>query len=136
MLKADKKEQTTRIMEDSMGLLAKYFFVKGLMGLLDNKGAAAQNVKTPASGGKPSSVVFCEYCGQKFSSAKTLINNNCPRHPAGSMKGKHKLYEGSEKSQYLCKYCGQKFSSIQSLTTNKCFKHPSGAFQGRHSPAL
>ncbi|MBQ4378821.1 MAG: hypothetical protein II821_06460 [Treponema sp.] len=65
-----------------------------------------------------------------------MINNNCPRHPAGSMKGKHKLYEGSEKSQYLCKYCGQKFSSIQSLTTNKCFKHPSGAFQGRHSPAL
>ena len=79
---------------------------------------------------------YCEYCGQKFSSVQSLTNLHCVRHPDGPNKGRHKLYEGSEKSQYVCKYCGQKFSSISSLTNCHCVRHPAGANKGRHAPAL
>ena len=77
---------------------------------------------------------FCEYCGQSFSSVSSLTGIYCSRHPDGANKGKHKLYEGGEKSQYTCKYCGQKFSSISSLTGNYCSRHPDG--KGKHAPAL
>ena len=79
---------------------------------------------------------YCEYCGQKYSSVSSLTSSSCFRHPNGPNKGKHKLYEGSEKSQYVCKYCGQKYSSLSSLTSSSCFRHPSGANKGKHSPAL
>ena len=76
---------------------------------------------------------YCEYCGQKFPSVSVLtLANNCSRHPDG--KGKHKLYEGSEKSKYTCKYCGQTFNSLFLLTANNCSKHPNG--NGKHAPAL
>ncbi len=78
---------------------------------------------------------YCEYCGQKFSSVSSLTGSNCSRHPDGAYKGRHKLYEGDEKSQYTCKYCGQKFSSISSLTGSSCYRHPDGANKGRHAPA-
>ena len=55
---------------------------------------------------------YCEYCGKKFTSIAQLTSSFCPKHPNGFSKGKHKLYEGSEKSQYFCKYCGKKFSSL------------------------
>ena len=42
---------------------------------------------------------YCEYCGQKFSSVSSLTVTNCLRHPNGPLKGRHKLYEGSEKSK-------------------------------------
>ena len=58
------------------------------------------------------------------------------RHPNGSHKGKHKLYEGSEKSQYVCKYCGTKYSSLSSLTSGSCMRHPNGSHKGKHAPAL
>ena len=76
---------------------------------------------------------YCEYCGSSFPSVSSLTSNSCNRHPDG--KGKHKLYEGGEKSQYTCKYCGQKFNSISSLTGNNCSRHPDGKNR-RHSPAL
>lgn len=79
---------------------------------------------------------YCEYCGKKFTSVNTLTANNCIRHPNGQLKGKHKLYEGSEKKQYICKYCGQKFSSLTTLTGNNCIRHPNGQLKGKHSPAL
>lgn len=79
---------------------------------------------------------YCEYCGSKYSSVASLTSNNCAKHPMGSYKGKHKLYEGSEKSQYTCKYCGQKYSSISSLTNYNCQRHPNGNGKGRHAPAL
>lgn len=79
---------------------------------------------------------YCEHCGQKFSSVSSLTSNSCGKHPNGSHKGKHKLYEGSEKPKYTCKYCGQQFSSIQSLTSNSCGKHPNGSHKGKHAPAL
>lgn len=79
---------------------------------------------------------YCEYCGQKFSSVTSLTANSCHRHPNGPNKGKHKLYEGSEKSKYTCKYCGQSFSSLTSLTGNSCHRHPNGANKGKHAPAL
>lgn len=79
---------------------------------------------------------YCEYCGQQFSSVASLTSNSCSKHPDGSYKGKHKLYEGSEKSQYTCKQCGQQFSSIQTLTSNSCSKHPDGSYKGKHAPAL
>ena len=78
---------------------------------------------------------YCEYCGQKYSSVSSLTAYNCPRHPDGVNKGRHKLYEGDEKSQYTCKYCGQKYSSISSLTSYNCSRHPDGVNKGRHAPA-
>ena len=53
---------------------------------------------------------YCEYCGSKYSSVSSLTSCSCFRHPDGPNKGKHKLYEGSEKAQYVCKYCGSKYS--------------------------
>ncbi len=79
---------------------------------------------------------YCEYCGSKFSSVQQLTAVPCQRHPDGQFKGKHKLYEGSEKSQYTCKYCGSKFSSLQQLTSVPCQRHPDGQFKGKHAPAL
>lgn len=79
---------------------------------------------------------YCECCGQKFSSVSSLTSNTCSRHPHGVGKGKHKLYEGSEKSKYTCKYCGQSFSSISSMTLNNCPRHPDGVNKGKHKPAL
>ncbi len=79
---------------------------------------------------------YCEYCGQKFSSVTSLTAGSCYRHPNGPNKGKHKLYEGSEKSKYTCKYCGQSFSSLTSLTAGSCYRHPNGPNKGKHAPAL
>lgn len=79
---------------------------------------------------------YCEYCGQKFSSVSSLTSGFCLRHPDGPHKGRHKLYEGSEKSKYTCKYCGQSFNSISSLTSGYCLRHPNGPHKGRHAPAL
>ena len=79
---------------------------------------------------------YCEYCGQKYSDVRTLTANSCPRHPLGAGKGKHKLYEGSEKSKYTCKYCGQPYNDIRTLTANSCPRHPNGAGKGKHAPTL
>lgn len=79
---------------------------------------------------------YCEYCGEAFSNPRNLTIQNCMRHPNGALKGKHKLYEGGEKSQYFCKYCGKKFSSLQPLTASSCPRHPDGFCKGKHAPAL
>ena len=79
---------------------------------------------------------YCVYCGSKYSSVSSLTANSCSRHPDGPSRGKHVLYEGSEKSQYTCKYCGTKYSSLSSLTANSCSRHPNGPSKGKHSPAL
>lgn len=79
---------------------------------------------------------YCEYCGSKASNIATLIGSSCHRHPTGSNKGKHKLYEGSEKSKYSCKYCGTSASSITNLVTSSCHRHPDGASKGKHAVAL
>lgn len=79
---------------------------------------------------------YCEYCGTKASSVSSLTASSCSRHPNGPAKGKHKLYEGSEKSKYTCKYCGTSASSISSMTASSCSRHPNGSSKGKHSPAL
>jgi transcription elongation factor Elf1 len=79
---------------------------------------------------------YCEYCGTKSSSVSSLTAQSCGKHPLGNNKGKHKLYEGSEKSKYTCKYCGTSSSSIQSLTAQSCGRHPEGNNKGKHAPAL
>ena len=79
---------------------------------------------------------YCEYCGYKAPSISFLTNNYCPQHPSGTNRGRHKLYEGSEKSQYECKYCWYKAPSISFLTNNYCQRHPSGTNKGKHAPAL
>ena len=79
---------------------------------------------------------FCKYCGTKSSSVLSLTASSCSRHPLGTNKGKHSLYEGSEKAQYTCKYCGTKSSSILSLTASSCSRHPSGLNKGKHEPAM
>lgn len=77
---------------------------------------------------------YCEYCGSKYPSISSLTNGSCARHPNGSNKGRHKPYEGDEKSQYACKYCGTKHPSISSLTNGWCARHPDGYNKGRHVP--
>ena len=79
---------------------------------------------------------YCEYCGAKYSSIASLTSGYCLKHPNGPNKGKHKLYEGGEKSEYFCKYCGAKNKSLQSLVNGYCFKHPNGPNKGKHAPAL
>ena len=79
---------------------------------------------------------YCEYCGTKRSNVTSLTGSSCPRHPDGSNKGRHKLYEGSEKSNYTCKYCGTSRSNIASLTGSSCPRHPEGSNKGKHAPAL
>ncbi len=79
---------------------------------------------------------YCEYCGDKRSSIQTLTMQACTRHPLGPHKGKHKLYEGSEKQRYECKYCGESKDSIAKLTLGKCVRHPDGIHKGRHAPTL
>lgn len=79
---------------------------------------------------------YCEYCGVKYQSIQALAATTCGKHPNGSHKGRHKLYEGGEKSEYYCKYCGAKYQNIQALTATTCGKHPNGSHKGRHSPAL
>lgn len=79
---------------------------------------------------------YCEYCGAKSASITNLTAANCQRHPNGNHKGKHKLYEGSEKTQYNCKFCGVKSTTIQNLTASKCQRHPNGSHKGNHAPAL
>jgi DNA polymerase III epsilon subunit-like protein len=54
----------------------------------------------------------------------------------GPNKGKHVLYEGSEKPKYQCKFCGTSNASLVSLTSNPCMRHPSGPNKGKHEPAL
>ncbi len=79
---------------------------------------------------------YCEYCGTKSASVSALTSSHCMKHPNGPNKGKHKLYEGSEKAQYTCKYCGTKQQTLQGLTSMTCMKHPDGVAKGKHSPAL
>ena len=79
---------------------------------------------------------YCEYCGTKYANIPSLVGTSCYRHPLGSNKGKHKLYEGSEKPNYNCKYCGTASTSLTSLTGTSCFRHPNGSNKGKHAPAL
>jgi DNA-directed RNA polymerase subunit RPC12/RpoP len=79
---------------------------------------------------------YCKYCGNKASSIQSLTASSCNRHPLGPNKGKHTLYEGSEKDKYQCKHCGTSSSSIQSLTGSSCNRHPLGPNKGKHEPAL
>ena len=38
---------------------------------------------------------YCQYCGARYSSISSMTSSNCPRHPAGSYKGRHTPYTGS-----------------------------------------
>jgi len=90
--------------------------------------ALAQAKKPPA--------FYCKYCGHKATSVASLTASACIRHPDGPHKGRHVLYEGSEKESYTCKYCGRQASSIASLTSSACIRHPNGPHKGKHAPAL
>ncbi len=79
---------------------------------------------------------YCEYCGHKFPTVRLLTSGTCVRHPDGSNKGRHKLYEGSEKTQYTCKYCGRQFPTLMLMVGGQCSQHPNGCNKGNHSPAL
>jgi len=79
---------------------------------------------------------YCEYCGRNYSTVSHLTSGLCNRHPLGVNKGRHKLYEGSEKSTYTCKFCGKTYSNLSSLTNGLCIRHPNGVNKGRHAPAL
>lgn len=79
---------------------------------------------------------YCEYCGHRFPDVRQLVSGTCSRHPDGSNKGRHKLYEGTEKSKYTCKYCGHTFSSIMQMVGGTCAYHPKGSNKGAHAPAL
>ena len=85
---------------------------------------------------KKPSAFYCKYCGHKATSVASLTTSACIRHPDGPHKGRHALYEGSEKEAYTCKYCGHKASTISSLTASACIRHPNGPHKGKHEPAL
>ncbi len=85
---------------------------------------------------KKPAAFYCKYCGHKAASVASLTASVCTRHPNGSYKGRHALYEGSEKPEYTCKYCGRKATSIASLTASVCMRHPDGPGKGKHAPAL
>ena len=85
---------------------------------------------------KKPAAFYCKYCGRKASSVASLTSSPCIRHPDGQGKGRHVLYEGSEKEQYVCKHCGRKANSIATLTASKCIRHPNGPSKGNHEPAL
>lgn len=78
----------------------------------------------------------CEYCGQSSPTINGLTAGSCARHPSGSYRGKHSMYQGGQKSSYSCKFCGQSASSISSLTAGTCARHPMGTYKGKHAPAL
>ena len=90
--------------------------------------AIAQVKKPPA--------FYCKYCGLKAASVASLTASRCIRHPDGPHKGRHALYEGSEKEKYTCKYCGKQFSNIASLTASRCIRRTVGPDKGNHVPAL
>lgn len=79
---------------------------------------------------------YCKNCGRNYTEPRALAANPCLRHPDGPNKGKHQLYEGSEKSSYTCKYCGRSYHDLVTLTANSCPRHPDGPNKGKHSPAL
>ena len=79
---------------------------------------------------------YCEYCGHRFPDVRFLTSGTCPRHPDGSNKGRHKLYEGTEKQKYTCKYCGKQFPNIMVMVGGQCVNHPKGMNKGSHAPAL
>ena len=80
---------------------------------------------------------YCAYCGQSFTSVGQLTRAGlCARHPDGAVRGKHKLYEGTEKSVYTCKYCVAQARTIDCLTASICVYHPKGHNRGRHEPTL
>ena len=80
---------------------------------------------------------YCEYCGQLFKSVSELMRAGlCVRHPDSPVRGKHKLYEGTEKTVYTCKYCGAEARTIDRLTSSFSVHHPAGHNRGRHAPAL
>ena len=85
---------------------------------------------------KKPSAFYCKYCGHKATSVASLTASACIWHPDGPHKGRHVLYEGSEKESYTCKYCGHKASTISSLTSSACIRHPNGPHKGKHAPAL
>ena len=85
---------------------------------------------------KKPAAFYCKYCGHKTASVASLTASACFRHPNGPHKGRHALYEGSEKASYTCKYCGHKASCISSLTSSACIRHPNGPGKGKHAPAL
>jgi hypothetical protein len=65
-----------------------------------------------------------------------LTAATCFRHPAGAGKGKHVLYQGSEKAKYECQHCGISNASLMNLTAASCPRHPLGPNKGKHEPAL
>ena len=79
---------------------------------------------------------YCKNCGEKFQSIRNLTSLPCRRSPFGTYKGKHELYEGTEKDFYTCKYCGDKFPTISALTSAMCRNSPEGRYKGRHIPSL
>ena len=87
---------------------------------------------SPTSKGEITMSEYCKYCGTSARDARSLLSNNCPKHPNGFCKGKHALYEGGERSEYVCVYCGAKNRSLSSLLSNSCPKHPDGFAKGKH----
>jgi hypothetical protein len=79
---------------------------------------------------------YCVTWGLKYSNIASLTSGNCKNQPNGTLKWKHKLYEGTEKSQYTCKLCGSKNSSLAGLTSENCKNHPNGNLKGKHQPTL
>lgn len=75
-----------------------------------------------APDGTSTSFFLCRLCGARYSDAKTLLRNTCPRNHGG----KHVLFEGEAADKFICENCGITYSSLKDLTRNTC-PHRNGA---------
>jgi len=127
------KNQTFVVFQNSLFLSQILACESAIVSInVDDKRSLDHNRKGKTMGDN----VYCEYCGHKANSVNLLTSNSCGRHPSGSNRGKHKLYEGGEKSEYVCKYCGRSAHTISELVSNSCGRHPDGSNKGKHAPAL
>ena len=74
--------------------------------------------------GEPTMSEYCKLCGEKYSNARSLLSNRCPKNPIPN--GKHVLFEGDQEGPFLCVHCGEKYTSLRSLVTNRCMHNPNG----------
>jgi len=77
---------------------------------------------------------LCEYCGLIAVNDRTLEISDCPRHPEGPKKGKHKPYKG--KPPYRCVFCKTDFltkTAIHAMLGLPCAKNRTGFNEGNHT---
>jgi DNA-directed RNA polymerase subunit RPC12/RpoP len=71
---------------------------------------------------KAKDYVLCKNCGDKYTSPRDLLRNNCYSKKYHGQK--HVLYEGAIKDKYICKHCGRDFPQIKGMIITKSCTSP------------